>query len=108
MRVMCIKGASIFLLLMVLVIGMVGCQPGFTAQYTISVSSATGGTVTMPGEGVFRYPAGAVIDLVAVADRGYEFGAWVSNSGTIADINDATTTITLNKNYYFVIASFHD
>jgi len=87
---------------------MAGCNPGFTVRYTIKISSTTGGTVTDPGEGLFRYPAGTVVDLVAEADRGYEFIAWVSNAGTIADVYDATTTITVNKNYYFVIADFAD
>lgn len=105
---MCVKLASILLLLLVLVLGMTGCQPGFAVQYTITISSTIGGTVTTPGKGVFYFPAGAVVNLVAEPDRGYEFGTWVSNSGTIADINDATTTITLDRNYYFIIANFHD
>ena len=85
---------------------MAGCNPSFTPQYTIKISSTTGGTVTVPGEGRFRYAAGTVVNLVAEADRGYRFVAWVSNAGTIADVYDATTTITLNKNYYFVTADF--
>jgi len=103
-----VKRASIFLMIVALVIGMAGCTPSFTPQYTIKISSTTGGTVTVPGEGLFRYPAGTVVNLVAESDRGYEFGAWVSNAGTIADVYDATTTITLDKNYYFVIADFDD
>jgi hypothetical protein len=87
---------------------MIGCQPGFTAQYTLKVSSGLGGTVTTPGEGLFRYAAGSVVTLVAEEDRGYGFAGWVSNANTIANTSNATTTITLNKNYYFVIASFKD
>ena len=102
------KIAIIFLLIVALAVGMAGCQPGFTAQYTVKISSGLGGTVTTPGEGLFRFPAGAVVNLVAEAERGYEFGTWVSNSRTIADTSNATTTITLNKNYYFVIANFKD
>ena len=102
------KGASILLLVIVLVLGMTGCQPGFTTQYTINISSAIGGTVTTPGEGLFRYPPGTVVRLVAEPDRGYEFAVWVTNAGTVANIYNATTTVTLNKNYYFVIASFDD
>ena len=106
------KRACIFLIIVALAVGMAGCQfglqPGFTAQYTVRISRTIGGTVTTPGEGLFRYPAGAVVNLVAEADRGYEFGAWVSNAGTIADVYDATTTITLDQNYYFVIANFSD
>ena len=103
------KRATVFLLIVAfLVVGMIGCQPGFTAQYTIRISSAIGGTVTTPGEGIFRFPAGSVVNLVAEAERGFEFGAWVSNSNTIANASNATTTITLNRNFYFVIASFRD
>lgn len=102
------KIAIIFLLIVALAVGMAGCQPGFTAQYTVKISSGLGGTVTTPGEGLFRFPAGAVVNLVAEAERSYEFAGWVSNSRTIADTSNATTTITLNKNYYFVIANFKD
>jgi len=103
-----VKIAIIFLLIVALAVGMAGCQPGFTAQYTVKISSGLGGTVTTPGEGLFRFPAGAVVNLVAEAERSYEFAGWVSNSRTIADASNATTTITLNKNYYFVIANFKD
>lgn len=102
------KIAIIFLLIVALAVGMAGCQPGFTAQYTLKISSGLGGTVTTPGEGLFRFPAGAVVNLVAEAERSYEFAGWVSNSLTIANTSNATTTITLNKNYYFVIAHFKD
>jgi len=101
-----VKIAIIFLLIVALAVGMAGCQPGFIAQYTVKISSGLGGTVTTPGEGLFRYPAGSVVNLVAEVDRGYEFGTWFSNSGTIANVSNATTTITLNKNFYFVIANF--
>jgi len=93
---------------MALLIGMAGCSTDFVPQYTIKLSSTVGGIVTTPGEGLFRYPAGTVVDLVAEPDRGYEFGAWVSNAGTIADVYNATTTVTLNRNYYFAIADFVD
>jgi hypothetical protein len=98
-------------MIVALVVGMVGCDvglPGFTVRYTIRISSTIGGTVTDPGEGLFRYPAGTVVNLVAESDRGYHFVCWTSNAGTIADVYDATTTITLNQNYYFVIASFKE
>jgi hypothetical protein len=103
-----VKRAIIFLLIVALAIGIAGCEPGFTAQYTLKISSGLGGTVTTPGEGLFRYPAGSVVNLVAEADRFYEFNTWVSNSGTIADTSSATTTITLDRNFYFVIANFRD
>ena len=105
------KRVGIFLIIAALFVGMVGCDvglPGFTVRYTITSSSGTGGTVTDPGEGLFRYPAGTVVNLVAKPDRGYRFACWTTNAGTIADIYDATTTITMNRNYCFVIASFSE
>jgi hypothetical protein len=103
-----VKRASVVLMIMALLIGMAGCSTDFVPQYTIKLSSTVGGIVTTPGEGLFRYPAGSTINLVAEADRGYEFGAWVTNADIIADVYNATTTITLNRNYYFVIANFVD
>jgi hypothetical protein len=102
-----VKRACIFLIIVVLAVGMVGCS-AIIPQYTINIRSTTGGTVTTPGEGLFRYPAGTVVNLVAEPDRGYEFGAWVTNADIIADAYNATTTITLNRNWYIVTANFVD
>ena len=101
------KRAGVFLMVVALVIGLSGCDSMlFTPQYTIKISSTSGGTVTTPGEGLFRFPAGTRVNLVAEEERGYEFAAWVSNANTIASIYNATTTVTLDRNYYFVIANF--
>ena len=103
------KRIGVFLMIAALVVGMSGCDsvlPGFTTRYSVRISSGLGGTVTSPGEGLFRYPRGTVVNLVAEADRGYEFVGWISNLGAIADISDPTTTMTLNQNYCFVIANF--
>ncbi len=101
-----VKRACIFLIIVVLAVGMVGCSTNIVPQYTIKIRSSLGGTVTTPGEGLFRYPAGTVLNLVAEADRGYEFGAWLTNADIIADAYNATTTITINRNWYFVVANF--
>jgi len=66
---------------------------------TLNVSSTTGGSVTEPGEGVFTYNPGTVVDLLAVADLGYEFVNWSGDVGMVANINAADTTITLNGDY---------
>jgi hypothetical protein len=97
---------SIFLIILALVTGTVGCGVIGTVQYRISISSATGGTVTDPGEGVFRYPVGTVVNLVAQPDRGYRFACWTTNAASIADVYDATTTITVNQNNCFIRAAF--
>ena len=55
--------------------------------------------MTAPGEGTFTYPRGAVVQLVATPDEGYEFRAWTGDTGQIADRNSASTTITVNGDY---------
>jgi hypothetical protein len=77
----------------------------FVAIYDLTVSSTAGGSVTTPGEGVFTYDEGTVVDLVATPDAGYRFVEWTGNVGTIADVYDATTAVTMNGNYA-VIANF--
>ena len=92
---------SIFLVTLALIAGMVGC----TGQYSIQISSTGGGSVTTPGEGLFKYDNGTVVDLVAVPDAGYKFTNWVGNVDTMADPYAAATTITIN-NHYYIIARF--
>ncbi len=103
------KRVIIFLLLGALIVGVVGCSPGgvggIFGGYSISVSSTLGGTVTSPGVGVFSYPRGTVVNLVAEPDRGYHFSCWTTNAGTIGDVYAATTTVTVS-NYYFITAAF--
>ena len=69
------------------------------AEYDLTVSSTEAGSVTTPGEGTFTYDGGIVLDLVAEADEGYRFENWTGAVDTIADINAATTTITMQGDY---------
>jgi len=49
----------------------------------LNVSSGPGGSVTTPGEGTFEYLHGTIVDLIAVADEGYQFDEWTGDcSGT--------------------------
>jgi hypothetical protein len=68
-------------------------------QYDLTVSSSAGGSVTDPGEGEFTYDEGAVVELVAMADSGYYFVEWTGDVSTVADVDDATTDITMNGDY---------
>jgi len=65
-------------------------------QYSLTISSTPGGSVTTPGEGMHIYDAETIVDLVAVPDEHYHFVNWTGDVGTIADVNDPTTTITMN------------
>ena len=87
---------GICLIVLALVAGVAGCGP---VQYTLSISSTQGGTVTIPGEATFTYDAGTVVHLRAEAEEGYQFLYWTGNVGTIVDINAASTTVTMRRDY---------
>jgi preprotein translocase subunit YajC len=76
-------------------------------QYNLTVSSTDGGSVTSPGEGTFPFDEGTVVNLAAQADTGYRFVNWTGNVDTVADINAAVTTITMNGDYT-ITANFVD
>jgi hypothetical protein len=69
------------------------------AQYDLAVSSSAGGSVTTPGEGTFTYDEGAVVDLVAEAEDSHGFAKWTGDVDSIADVNAASTNITMNGDY---------
>ena len=73
----------------------------------LEVSSTAGGSVTVPGEGIFSYPFGIEVDLVAEPDAGYRFVSWLGDVNTIADGNAPSTTIIMDSSYS-VAASFAD
>ena len=77
----------------------------FVKQYDLTISSTEGGSVTTPGEGVFTYDEGEVVDLLAEAGEDYRFVEWTGDVGTIADVYAAETTITMNGDYS-ITASF--
>ena len=70
-----------------------------SVEYDLSINSTEGGSVTTPGEGMFNYTAGTVVDLVATPDAGYSFVEWIGDVGTIADVNAAATNVTINGAY---------
>lgn len=77
------------------------------ALYDLTISSTSGGSVTTPGEGTFAYDEGAVVNLVATPDEGYEFDKWTDDVGTIAGVKAASTTIITNGDYS-ITANFEE
>jgi hypothetical protein len=77
-------------------------------QYTLNIIGPVHGSVTTPGEArFFLYEEGTVVDLVAEPDGGYEFARWTGDVDTIANVNAAVTTITMNGDYY-ICAHFRE
>ena len=77
------------------------------AQYGLSVNSTAGGSVTVPGEGLFSYDEGTQVDLVARADEGLRFLRWTGDVETVANTTAAQTTVTMNSDYS-VTATFEE
>jgi hypothetical protein len=67
--------------------------------YNLTISRTEGGSVTVPGEGEFVYPAGTVVDLLAVADEHYRFVGWTGDIEQIADPASPNSTISMWSDY---------
>ena len=95
---------------LILSVGVIGCGGEGVPEipeYNLTVSSTEGGEVTNPGQGTHTYEEGVVVNLVAEADEGYRFVNWTGDVDTIANVNAAQTTITMNGNY-FITANFEE
>ena len=68
-------------------------------QYSLTISSTAGGSVTTPGQGAFTYNAGTVVNLVAAPAWWLPVCNWTGNVSTVANVTAASTTITMNGNY---------
>jgi hypothetical protein len=96
---------GIFLLVLAFVAGMIGCN---CVRYDLTIASSGPGWVEVPGEGTFAYAkGGAVVGLVAFQGINSQFVEWTGDVGTIADVNSAQTTITMNGDYN-IIANFEE
>jgi len=96
-KILLIMLAGIF----ALSVGLISCggeaAPEIT-KYNLTISSTEGGSVTTPGQGTesFTYEEGEVVNLVGEPEEGYRFVNWTGDVDTIADVNAAITTITMN------------
>jgi M6 family metalloprotease-like protein len=69
-------------------------------QKALTTSSTAGGSVTTPGEsGPYYYTNDTLATIVATPDTGYHFINWTGDTTTIANINAADTTITMDDDY---------
>lgn len=95
----------VLLVIAILAVTVTACNGSGT--YQLSISSTSGGSVTSPGEDVFTYDAGTVVELVATPDDGYEFQTWTGDTRDITDPNSASTNITING-AYSITAEFEE
>jgi hypothetical protein len=64
--------------------------------YELIVTGAVGGVVTVPGEGTFTYDADTVVEIVAVAEEGYEFVDWIGGADNPLS---PRTTVTMSQDH---------
>jgi uncharacterized repeat protein (TIGR02543 family) len=96
--------------LLALSVGLIGCAGEEVPQimeYNLTVSSTEGGEIVTPGQGTFIYDEGTVVPLVVFPHTGYRFVNWTGDADTVADVNSASTTITMNDNYS-IMANFYE
>jgi hypothetical protein len=73
-------------------------------SYTLTIA-VNGSGSTSPSVGQHTSTAGTVVPIIATPASGYGFVNWTGNVGTIANINAASTNITMNSSYY-ITANF--
>jgi hypothetical protein len=66
---------------------------------SLTISSTPGGSVTIPGEGMFLYDARTTVNLTAVSDDHYHFVGWTGDVDTIGNVTAASTNITMDSSY---------
>jgi hypothetical protein len=67
--------------------------------FNLTTTAGTGGTITAPATSPTTHDSGAVVTITAAPNTGYHFVNWTGDVGTVADVNAASTTITMNGNY---------
>ncbi len=67
--------------------------------YTLTTTAGTGGTITAPATSPTTHDFGAVVTITAAPIPGYHFVNWTGDVGTVADVNAASTTLTMNGSY---------
>jgi hypothetical protein len=75
---------------------------GQTYTLTTHISPSGAGSIAPSGG---EYQSGVQVRLTASPASGYRFVNWTGNVSTIADVEDATTTITMND-HYSITANF--
>ncbi len=86
-------------------IGIWEIQESLCVAY-LTTSSSAGGNVTTPGEGTYLKTCNESVSIVATADACYHFINWTGDTGTIANVSAASTTINMSTSNKSIIANF--
>ncbi len=79
-----------------------------TGYRSLAISSTEGGQVSVPGEDVYNFSPGTIVNLEADAQDEYHFLNWSGSAvdaGKVADPNSATTTVIVDA-HYTLVANF--
>ncbi len=78
-------------------------DPPFISYYELTIESTDGGSVTIPGEGLFYYyDQESVVALKATLEPNHHFVNWTGtavDAGKVAGSNSAVTTVLVDGNY---------
>jgi hypothetical protein len=90
--------------LLSVVLALIAISPGSVVaqgelQYSLTISSTGGGSVTTPGEGNFTYDEGVVVNVAAEPEEGHRFAGWTGDVWTMSDVNSALATVIMRGNY---------
>jgi len=101
-----LKRVSIFLIVIALVAGIVGCASTPTEyELTMAENPTAGGTAT-DQTNTSPYAKGAQVNIKAEAAPGYKFANWSAPAGKFDDENLAETTFTMPAQNVTVTANF--
>ena len=96
-------------LVVILISGLIfgGCAKPI--QFRLTIGGSAGGTVTVSPNGPWYNPSvpgsqalyapGTIVNLTATPLSGWAFLSWTGDVETVANVNSASTTVTMNGNY---------
>jgi hypothetical protein len=73
--------------------------------YSLTVNAGTGGTITNPATSPSMHNYGEVVNLTADPNPNYHFVNWTGDVSSVANVNAASTTITIHEDYT-IMANF--
>jgi len=79
-----------------------GSQSTLSCQHTLAIFSTSGGSVTIPGQGLLEYEDQAVVPIEATPETNYHFVNWTGtavDAGKVLNPNAASTSVTVDADY---------